>query len=37
MSESSRQLGLAVMYGVIIAVLFFLSAGSRAVYVYQGF
>jgi hypothetical protein len=37
MNESIRQTVLAVIYGALLAILFFLSAGSAAVYVYQGF
>jgi hypothetical protein len=37
MNESLRQLALAAAYGLILVVIFFLSAGSKAVFIYQGF
>lgn len=37
MTENVRQIVLAVSYGVLLAVLYFLSAGSSAVFIYQGF
>jgi hypothetical protein len=35
--EVVRQVALAVLYGLAIILLYFLSAGSDAVFVYQGF
>jgi hypothetical protein len=32
-----RSFGLPVLYGVLIVLLYFLSPGSSAVFVYQGF
>lgn len=37
MREMLRQTTLAVIYGSLLILLFFLSAGSSAVFVYQGF
>jgi hypothetical protein len=37
MKEHLRQMALALVYGALLVLLYFVSAGSEAVFVYQGF
>lgn len=37
MKDVLRQTSLAILYGVVLVALYFLSAGSAGVFVYQGF
>lgn len=37
MKDHLRQTTLALLYGAMLVLLYFVSAGSEAVFVYQGF